>query len=59
MYYRVRLSKGKDTTLYVSQDLRTIICELDSLIHNCKENNINYKDKYVIEDENNEIIYVS
>ena len=39
--------------------LREAIDDLNVQIQQCKENNINYSDLFYIEDENNEIIFVS
>ena len=60
MYYRLRQRiENDDITIEINDNLRELVESLYCLIQNCKENNIEYKDKYYIEDEDFNVIFVS
>ena len=61
MYYKIRqrIENDDDITIEVNDNLRELVEDLYSLIQNCKENNVEYKDKYYIEDEDFNVIFVS
>ena len=63
MYYRLRqrIENEDDITIGVQyyDNLRELVEDLYCLIQNCKENNIDYKDQYYIEDEDFNVIFVS
>lgn len=54
----VRIGDIYCITNYYS-DLKECIMELNCVLQNCKENNIDYKDQYYIEDEDFNVIFVS
>ena len=61
MYYRIkyRIENNDDITIEINDNLSELVESLYCLIQNCKENNIEYKDKYYIEDEDFNVIFVS
>lgn len=61
MYYRIkqRIENDDDITIEINDNLRELVEDLYCLIQNCKENNVEYKDEYYIEDEEWNVIFVS
>lgn len=61
MYYRLwqRIENDDDLLIEINDNLRELVESLYCLIQNCKENNIEYKDKYYIEDKDFNVIFVS
>lgn len=62
MYYRIRTRENNNSdwiTVIISNDLRELIEELNYLVQNCKENNVEYSDRFIIEDEDFNIVFVS
>ena len=61
MYYRIRTRINIDSdwiTVNISTNLRDLIEELNCLVQNCKENDVEYKDRFMIEDEDFNLVYM-
>lgn len=60
MYYRIRINIDSDwITVNISTNLRDLIEELNCLVQNCKENDVEYADRFMIEDEYFNLVYMS